>query len=772
MADEGKTTGWIIERSGIRSAIIAWLCVAYLFGGCNQKQDLSVIDGPVPFKHIIIDKNPPGGADCCTDVCATGDLNGDGFSDLVLGSENDPEGGLVWYSYPLWRRHLISPGNFTTDAKTADIDGDGFLDVIACDYKRGIFWYKNPGLKEEAWQPHLISGTSDYAHDLVIGDVDGDKDLDIVNCDKKSVTIWLQTSPGVWKDRQLIKRKGEGTALADLDSDGDLDVILGGIWLEAPENPYADKWNAYPFCPDWPGNARVAVGDINGNGRMDVALCVSEGKKGPLAWFETPEDPHKVPWKRNQIGSKKLKDTHSLNLADLDLDGDLDLVAAEMHTGGRRVLVYLHEGENWVEELLSTEGSHNMQVVDLDRDGDWDVVGKNYAGKQRVFEAWENLTSDRRLIPDPDAVSVGDGWKYISLDSDRGPEQQGKTGLCSADLNGDSRLDIIAGSLIYINPGDPEKKWPVSKLPGGMDIFFAQDIDGDKHADLIGFEGDKAYWLEDIGNDAKRWESRLISDLPDARTQGYIIADILAGGKPELIFTRGKNLFFFKIPDNPRASTWPLVKISGESEEEGVAAGDFDRDGDVDIVTPLSDGHHLGMFVNPGLPAAAMGDWPFVRIGVSKEWMDRVSAADINRDGLLDVVVTEESRDWDYNASIAWYKAPADPLHEPWQKNIIAVLRSINSLDIADFDDDGLMDLAVAEHTDMRPGEIADDNLTLLLLNRNNGKNWETVCVDRAPRSSHLGARAWDLDDDGDRDLVSIAWQQFKFLHAWLNPGK
>ncbi len=753
------------------AGLIAAAFILLLLGACSKGPDLSegyLIEGPVPFKHRVIDPHPPGGEDCCTDVVAAGDINNDGYLDLVLGSEHDKGTGLVWYEFPLWQRHPVADGEFTTDMQVADVDADGLPDIIVGESERGLMWFSNPG-QGDNWQGHVIG--PGYVHDIAAGDIDGDGDIDFVTCDKKRVVIWVQTEQGVWKQRTLLERDGEGTALADLDNDGDLDVVLGGIWLEMPQDPLHGEWRQYVFAPDWNKDARVAIGDINRDGRLDVALSASESE-GPLAWFAGPADPRSAAWPGQQISTHTLQGAHSLKLADLDHDGDLDLVTAEMHTGGKRVLIYLQDAGAWQEISIAETGSHNLQVADLGADGDLDLIGKNYGGVDRVFEVWENLSSDRALITgcSKDAV-IEAGWQYFAIDSARGEEQDQMMGLASGDLNRDGWPDIVAGSLLYLNPAGAGKEWPRITLPDEVDVFFIVNVDGDEYADMVGFHADQAVWLESAGAGAGRWTPRKVASIPNGRTQGYQIAQIFPGGHPELVFTRGMGLYLMQIPDNPVTSDWPVTQISDMTEEEGFAVGDLDDDGDLDIVTSTRDGFHIRGFINPGL-ATASGNWSSFLIGTSPARLDRMALADIDGDDRADLIVSEESRDLDYNAGIAWYRAPEDPQAGSWERQRVVNMRSANSLDVADFDGDGVMDIATAEHTDMNPGEVAADNRTLLLLNREHGKSWQTVCVDAGPRSSHLGTRAWDIDKDGDLDLVSIAWSQYQDLHLWYNPGR
>lgn len=79
-----------------------------------------------PFRHVIVDNEGPKN----TWQKTVGDLNGDGFPDLIAGGQ--ASGGLVWYESPNWVKHIIaSGGGYGTDAEVADVDRDGHADVIS-----------------------------------------------------------------------------------------------------------------------------------------------------------------------------------------------------------------------------------------------------------------------------------------------------------------------------------------------------------------------------------------------------------------------------------------------------------------------------------------------------------------------------------------------------------------------------------------------------------------------------------------------------------------
>lgn len=755
---EGNVAPEAVRRTAM-SLIVSLGLVCVLFG--------CVADDDTPgglFRHWVIDPRPNTGKDCCSDILALGDINGDGNLDAVIGSEKYEGASLVWYQFPTWEKHPISTGEFTTEGQLADVDGDGDLDVVVGSLAAGkseILWFENvlgTGLGE--WARHVIGQS--YGHDVVVGDVNGDGKLDVVACDKKKVVLWEQRNPDSFNQRVLIERAGEGTALADIDGDGDLDVVHGGIWLENPGSPGSAKWASHTITERWSPDTRVAVADMNKDGRLDVVLTVSEGK-GPLSWFEAPPKPRTDTWLEHPIEKGLLDGAHSLQVADIDNDGDLDIITAEMHTSSqKRVLAYLNEGGLFKPLVLARTGSHNMRVGDVDNDGDQDVFGKNYAGSGRVIEMWENQTSNAKK------------WSYFSIDSGRPRSEKGKMGLCFGDLDGDGFAEIIAGSCLYRNPkGNLGAPWQRARLDAGMDVFFAADVNGDKRVDLIGIVDDTLYWIEKGDASLASWKIRPVARVARGRTQGTAMAKLTPGERPQLIFSRGKNLFVIEIPSEPDKDSWPVHCISNENEEEGVAVGDIDRDGDLDIAVVYKDGHQVAWLENPG---SLSKEWIVHVIGAQETntgtWMDRIGIADLNGDGRPDIVATEERQDWKQEAVLYWYEAPADTKRGKWSRHAIARHRSLNSMDIADLNGDGAPDILVAEHTDQKD-DGAQDNLALIYLNKNRGRTWLPQIVERGPHSSHLGSRLIDLDNDGKPEIVSIGWSQYRPVHLWkkMVPG-
>jgi hypothetical protein len=146
------------------------------------------------FEHEVIDPDPPSGDGCCLDILATGDINGDGAEDVVIGSQFSD--GVSWYQNPggdepegPWPRFPIAPGEFTTDGKTADLDADGDVDVLMSSVEPArVEWWEQTGdpTSIAGWARHDIG--PDVAHDLVVG---------------PSVYLNLDGSGGDWREVHL-----------------------------------------------------------------------------------------------------------------------------------------------------------------------------------------------------------------------------------------------------------------------------------------------------------------------------------------------------------------------------------------------------------------------------------------------------------------------------------------------------------------------------------------------------------------------------------------
>ncbi|MBN1290366.1 MAG: VCBS repeat-containing protein [Candidatus Latescibacteria bacterium] len=723
----------------------------------------------IPFNYKIIDSSPPKNP--WTKI--VGDINCDGFPDIIVGGQKGP---LVWYKYPSWSKSIITEGGYNTvDGEIGDIDKDGDPDIIM----GGLYWYENPlpdGNPEgNVWNMHKIADHP--THDIEVGDLDKDGDLDIVTRDQSEfghnagnkIHVWLQKDIQTWSELVIECPHGEGITLADIDADNYPDIITGGIWYKNPGSEINGAWTDNTFA-SWHSSATVKSADINGDGRKDIVLTPSELKDSyyKMSWFENPVNPLNDTWIEHVIENNVECVVHALETIDINADGLCDIITAEMHQGADpdEVSIYINkkQGSSWQKLVISQKGSHYIRVADIGSDGDIDIIGANHGGEYQPVELWENTINN--------TGGVLNLWTYINVDRTRQkwgdwnePAWLKYFGLDMADVTGDGYKDVVSGRYFYRNPGgDMTAQWVRTDLGFNVDGMLFVDVDGDRYGDVIAEALPDVYWIEADDINGKSWKANKISSIPKTghvNGQGYKLAQIKKGGKPEILLSSGDGIYCIGIPANPTQGTWPTIRIAADATEEGIGVGDIDGDGDIDVAAgsgeKKGDGMTVSWWENPGDGSA---DWKIYIVGETIRFADRFEIADLNGDGLADVIVTEERWPEPEDAHVFWFEQQYNVNKRTWVRHTISTQNTSNNLDIADMDGDGDIDIITAEHRGSKKLQIWENN--------DRGNTW-TEHVLSVGKENHLGARVSDINNDGDLDIIGIAWDDYQFLHLWRN---
>ena len=322
--------------------------------------------GPNGWTKYVVDNQPlhiEAGGDFC-------DIDEDGDLDIVLGG--DWQNNKIWWwenprpnyepNTPWTRREIKNfGGNKHHDQIFSDFDGDGKAELVfwnqgAC--KLYIAEIPQNPREAKSWQCTEIYSYS------------GDSEIE---------------QRGTYPGFKAINEH-EGLAKSDIDGDGKIDIVGGGRWFKHNGgSSYTPNIidAGYAFT-------RAAAGQLIKDGRPEVILVVGDGW-APLMMYE---------WKKGAWVSKKLIEEvdcgHSIALVDFNRDGNLDIWLAEMRLNGKnpdaKNLILLGDGNGNFQTLEISTGIelHESKIADLDGDGDLDILGKPYNWQAPRLDIWLN----------------------------------------------------------------------------------------------------------------------------------------------------------------------------------------------------------------------------------------------------------------------------------------------------------------------------------------------------------------------------------------------
>jgi hypothetical protein len=286
-------------------------------------------------------------------------------------------------------RHVIVDADNPPDphCKAAgDLDGDGHPDLLAASASGGgLFWYHYPG-----WEKHRIADGS-YTTDMAVADLDGDGRLDVIIPGDEGL-IWFQNPQATGGDpagpwpATVISPDGarmHDVEAADLNGDGVLDLVTRhqsgfGRWMGNQIHLWvheADAWRHRTIeCTHGEG---LRVADLNGNGRPDVVI----GGR----WYENPGDALAGEWRAHDYISAErfeqgwTRGDVAVETGDLTGDGQIEIVLSPAEGSG--CLSWFEAMGDpasgpWIEHVIdpALDHAHGLGLADMDGDGRLDIV--------------------------------------------------------------------------------------------------------------------------------------------------------------------------------------------------------------------------------------------------------------------------------------------------------------------------------------------------------------------------------------------------------------
>ncbi|MDC8004809.1 T9SS type A sorting domain-containing protein [Aureisphaera galaxeae] len=368
---------------------------------------------------------------------------------------------------------------------------------------------------------HIISTNADDARSVYALDLDDDGDLDVMSASFEDDKIaWYENLNGLgdFGNEQVISLNADGAGSvfsADMDGDGDNDVIsasmndnkvawyrnLDGLGTFGEEQIITSTLNEA---------IAVFVADLDGDGDMDVLSASYLNNK--VVWFQNTDS-------EGTFGEEIIISVHTdapwnVHAADIDGDGDNDVISTSFDDS--KVVWYENEGDGVFSSEISISDPGNVVsptqaiTVDMDGDGDLDVVASDASAGG--MEWWENTNGqgdfEWHWIPQSVIFPYSIATMDIDLDGDKDIVIPSMEDDFIAWYENDDGMGTFHSDRAYIT----------ENTIGAFSVFAA-DIDGDGVSDILSGSryDDKIAWYRNpltLGTESFDSINFLMSPVP------------------------------------------------------------------------------------------------------------------------------------------------------------------------------------------------------------------------------------------------------------------